>query len=74
MIYLLAEKIKIQELYTYWLMIFEETIIYVNQNVLSIDGEIWKTHPFYSQYEGSNFGRIRRIQEKMLSCSRNGTP
>jgi hypothetical protein len=55
-------------------MKFEETIIYVNQNVLSMDGEIWKTHPFYSQYEGSNFGRIRRIQEKMLSCSRNGTP
>ena len=28
-------------------------------NVLDLDGEVWKTHPVFTEYEASNYGRIR---------------
>ena len=28
-------------------------------DVLDLEGEVWKTHPVYTEYEGSNYGRVR---------------
>lgn len=43
--------------------------------IIPIDGEIWKKHPDFSNYEFSNKGRIKNISLNVLmseSCDRDG--
>ena len=48
-------------------MRYESAISYckfINIIDLSIDGEVWKEHPLYAGYFGSNFGRIKYYHKK----------
>ncbi len=46
----------------------EETLEFVNNPVLNLDGEVWKEHPIYHGYYGSNYGRIKNgMTEKHTS-------
>ena len=54
-------------------MNLQETLEFVNNPVLGLEGEIWKEHPVYSGYYGSNYGRIKNgMTEKRTS--NNGVP
>ena len=46
-----------------YIMSFEETLEFVNNPILNYDGEEWKSHPIYTDIEGSNLGRIRRTRK-----------
>lgn len=37
----------------------DETLEYVNNECLEYEGEVWKEHPVYKGYFGSNYGRIK---------------
>lgn len=41
-------------------MTLEETLDFINNPELELKDEIWKSHPIYTNLEGSNLGRIRR--------------
>ena len=40
-------------------MTLEETIQFVNDPSLQMEGEVWKQHPVWTKYYASNLGRIR---------------
>lgn len=51
-------------------MTLEETIQFINDPSLQMEGEVWKQHPVYVTYSASNFGRIkyhnsRQTEEKI---------
>lgn len=37
----------------------KETLDFVNNKDLLKEGEVWKQHPIYTKYYGSNMGRIK---------------
>ncbi len=40
-------------------MTLEETLQFINDPSLQMEGEVWKQHPVWTKYYASNFGRIR---------------
>jgi hypothetical protein len=40
--------------------------LYYNNFETNIEGEEWKIHPIYMEYEGSNLGRIRSLKTKKI--------
>jgi len=41
-----------------------DDIIDINDESLMLDGEVWKEHPLFKGYYGSNYGRIKRVSCK----------
>lgn len=42
-------------------MTIDETIQFINDPSLQMEGEVWKQHPVYTRYYGSNLGRVKYI-------------
>lgn len=36
-------------------------------DILDLEDEVWKTHPVYTEYEGSNYGRVRAKERYTVS-------
>lgn len=54
-------------------MTLEETIQFINDPSLQMEDEVWKQHPVYTKYYGSNLGRVKyfdRFGKEMIKKQR----